>query len=202
MLNCGLGVILGRERCPPDLEGSSSGHLLLASISLPPLLHFLCYPPSPPPSPPGPRGAGQAVIPPCPEGGPAHRSPRGRWAGPLLASSPWGCLERATPAGRKGVPMATEAGRQPDLPYYRTPGSCLFRRSYREPSKEYDLLDPLGGDDCMGGGERHPAISRPSGSTAVSSWPVALAGPCSAGISGLPPAPHSEPGGGSWQITF
>lgn len=66
--------------------------------------------------------------------------------------------------GRKGVPLVTEAGRQPDLPFYRTPGSCLFRsRLYREPSVEYDLLDPLGGDDCVDRGERHPAISRPSG---------------------------------------
>lgn len=96
-----------------------------------------------------------------------------------------GCPERATPAGRKGVPLATEAGRQPDLPSYRTPGSCLFRPRYREPGVDYDLLDPLGGDGCVDCGERHPAISRPE-STAVSNWPVTLAGPCSAGVRGLP----------------
>lgn len=62
MLNCGLGVILGRERCPHDLEGSSSGYLLPAATSPPPLLHFLCCPPSPPPLPPGAGRGGLSFL--------------------------------------------------------------------------------------------------------------------------------------------
>lgn len=146
----------------------------------------------------GQGGAGQAVIPRCPEGGPAPRSPRGRWAGRSWRQALGAAWRGPGRPGRKGVPLATEAGRQPDLPYHGTPGSCLFRPSYPEPSVEYDLLDPLGGGDRVDCGERHPAISRPSGSTAVSGWPVTLAGPCSAGICGLP----TEPGGGSWWTTF
>lgn len=46
--------------------------------------------------------------------------------GPLLASGPWGCLERARPAGRKGVPLATEAGRQLDLPYHLPPDARVL----------------------------------------------------------------------------
>lgn len=145
MLNCGLGVILGRERCPPDLEGSSSVYLLSASISISPLLIFFLLPH--PITSWGREGRGklsfllaQRAAPPTGHAGGDGRGRSWRQAG--------GAAWRG-PRQRKGGPLVTEARRQPDLPYYWTPGSCLFRPSVpatESPSMEYDLLDPLGGD--------------------------------------------------------
>lgn len=133
------------------LQGTSSP---LPFLSHP--VHIFCA--TRPPHPHhllGQGGAGQAVIPPCPEGGPAPRSPRGRWAGRSWRQA-LGAAWRGPgwPGGRAGRWRRRPGGSQTCLTtYHRTPGSCLFRPSYREPSVEYDLLDPLGGDDRVDCGE-------------------------------------------------
>lgn len=178
MLNCGLGVILGRERCPHDLEGSSSG-------TPSPCFHFSSTPsavfcvtrPPHPPHPWGGRGGLSFLR--------ARRTPRppvtqGAMGGPLLAPGPGeGHAGRAE--GRAAGDGGREAARPALLPDARV---LPLPAQLREPSVDSDLLDPLGGDGRADCGES--PISRPPGSTAVSGCPVTLAGPCSAGTRGLP----------------
>lgn len=183
MLNCGLGVILGRERCPHDLERSSLGHLLPASISPPPLLRcfvwffFFVLPALPAPITSWGRWGGAGCHSSAPRGRPRPPVTQGArggaaWGGPRRQGGR-ACRWRRRPGGSQTCLTTGRQGPASSGPAAGSPAWTLAFWTLWVETAAWTV-------------GRVPSISRPSGCTAISNWPVTLAGPCSAGTRGLP----------------